>query len=109
MGYEVGVTAIQLAAAYCAIANGGYLVSPTLVRQIVKNNGDIVYKEEPKIIRKVADEKVMGLMKKMLRSVVSNGTGFKAEIAGWEVAGKTGPQKKQKTDHTIMQNTFPIL
>ena len=96
MGYEVGVTAIQLAAAYCAIANGGYLVSPTLVRQIVKNNGDIVYKEEPEIIRKVADEKVMGLMKKMLRSVVSNGTGFKAEIAGWEVAGKTGTAKKAK-------------
>tara|TARA_S200000501_G_scaffold378888_1_gene444604 strand:- start:31185 stop:33185 length:2001 start_codon:yes stop_codon:yes gene_type:complete len=96
MGYEVGVTAIQLATAYCAIANGGYLVSPTLIRQIAKNNGDIIYKEEPTILRRVADEKVMGLMKKMLRSVVSNGTGLKAEIAGWEIAGKTGTAKKAK-------------
>ncbi len=96
MGYEVGVTAIQLATAYCAIANGGYVVTPTIVRQIANNKNVILYTENPDIVRKVGNKKISDKIIKMLRSVVSDegGTGNKASIAGWNVAGKTGTAKK---------------
>lgn len=95
-GYEVGVTAIQIATAYSAIANGGYLVSPRLVRQIMDHNQDVIYSEETSIIRKIATEKAMGNIREILRGVVSNGTGHKAEISGWDIAGKTGTAQKWK-------------
>ena len=94
MGHEVGVTAIQLASAYCAIANGGYLVTPRLVQQIIDRNQEVIYAEEPSVIRKIADEKTMENIRKMLRSVVMNGTGHNADISGWNVAGKTGTAQK---------------
>ena len=94
MGHEVGVTAIQLASAYCAIANGGYLVTPRLVQQIIDRNHEVIYAEEPSIIRKISDEKTMENIRKMLRGVVMNGTGHNADISGWDVAGKTGTAQK---------------
>ncbi len=94
MGHEVGVTAIQLASAYCAIANGGYLVTPRLVQQIIDRNHEVIYAEKPSIIRKISDEKTMENIRKMLRGVVMNGTGHNADISGWDVAGKTGTAQK---------------
>ena len=94
MGHEVGITAIQLATAYCAVANGGYLVRPRLVRQIINHNEEIIYAEDPTIIRKIANETIMAQIREMLRNVVINGTGHNAEISGWEVAGKTGTAQK---------------
>ena len=96
MGHEVGVTAIQLARAYSAIANGGYLVTPRIIRQIMDHKKNIVYLEEPTVIRKIADQNIMALMRNILRDVVENGTGYKAEIQGWDIAGKTGTAQKWK-------------
>ena len=96
MGHEVGVTAIQLATAYCAVANGGYLVKPRLVRQIMNHAETVVYSEEPAILRKVANEHTMAQIRKMLRGVITNGTGQNADIPGWGVAGKTGTAQKWK-------------
>ena len=96
MGYEVGVTAIQLATAYCAIANGGYLVTPKIISQIVNEKNEIIYKENPEIVRKVGNQIISKQMINILRSVVSEGggTGRKANIKGWDIAGKTGTAKK---------------
>ena len=94
MGHEVGVTAIQLAMAYCAIANGGYLLQPKLIRQVINSENLPVQVEKPTIIRKIADEKTMLEIKKMLRDVILDGTGINAEISGWKVAGKTGTAQK---------------
>ena len=94
MGHEVGVTAIQLAMAYCAIANGGFLLQPKLIRQVINSDNLSVYVEKPTIIRKVADEKTMIEIKRMLRGVILDGTGINAEISGWKVAGKTGTAQK---------------
>ena len=96
MGHEVGVTAIQLARAYSAIANGGYLVKPRIVRQIIDHTQNVVYLEEPTVIRKIADKNTMTFMRNILRDVVENGTGYKAEIQGWDIAGKTGTAQKWK-------------
>ncbi len=94
MGHEVGVTAIQLAAAYTAIANGGYLLKPRLVKQIVDQNGVVLHEESPEVVRKIATAKVMDHLKTMLAKVVDGGTGDNAEIRGWSVAGKTGTAQK---------------
>jgi len=113
IGYEVGVTAIQLATAYCAVANGGYMVTPRLIRQIVRDNKEVVYTEEPTIVRRVADQKIIEQVQKMLRSVVLKGTGHNAEITGWNVAGKTGTAKKvidgKYSDHKYISNFVGVL
>ncbi|MEE9189566.1 MAG: penicillin-binding protein [Candidatus Neomarinimicrobiota bacterium] len=94
MGQEVGITALQLAIAYSAIANGGFLLKPRLVEQIVNPDQKIIYSEKPEVIRKVSDRKVMDDIKNMLGKVVQSGTGIQAGIPGWEVAGKTGTAQK---------------
>ena len=94
IGYEVGVTALQLASAYAAIANGGFLIKPRLVKQILSSKGDVIYAEEPKIIRKIGNPEIMEIVKDMLVDVVEYGTGSKARINGWSIAGKTGTAHK---------------
>ena len=96
MGHEVGVTALQITMAYCAIANGGYLIKPCLIKQILDSKNEVVYKDEPSVIRKIINNNDMDEIRKMLRKVVSNGTGKNAEINGWDVAGKTGTAQKFK-------------
>ena len=100
IGYEVGVTALQMAAAYGAIANGGFLLKPRLVKQILAQNGNVVYAEKPEVIRKVADPEIMDTIKDMLVDVVKTGTGMKAHIQGWSIAGKTG------TAHKFMDGSY---
>ena len=96
MGHEVGVTAIQLASAYCALANGGYLLKPRIVRQIMDQRKKIIYSEEPVVIRKIANETTVKSIREMLRGVITKGTGKNADIPGWKVAGKTGTAQKWK-------------
>ena len=94
LGHEVGVTALQLGMAYAAIANGGFLMKPRLIKQIISSSGKTVYAEQPEVIRKVASKNVMDIMTDMLCRVVDTGTGTKAAINGWSVAGKTGTAQK---------------
>ena len=94
LGHEVAVTALQLGMAYAAIANGGFLMKPRLLKQIITSSGKKVYAEKPEVIRKVATKEVMDIMTDMLCRVVETGTGTKAAINGWSVAGKTGTAQK---------------
>ena len=94
IGYEVGVTALQLASAYAAIANGGYLIKPRLIKQILSAKGEVIYAEKPEIIRKIGNPEIMETVKDMLVDVVQYGTGEKAKIKGWSIAGKTGTAYK---------------
>ena len=94
MGHEVAVSAIQLATAFYAIANGGYLVKPYIVEQIVQSDNKIEKHNNISYKRQIADENIMREIKKMLRQVITSGTGVEAEIAGWDIAGKPGTAQK---------------
>ena len=94
IGQEVAVTTLQLAMAYSAIANGGFLMKPRLVSQIVNNTGKLVYREEPEVLRKISEPGVMKDLTAMLIRVVETGTGTSARIPGWSIAGKTGTAEK---------------
>ena len=94
IGQEVAVTTLQLAMAYSAIANGGFLMKPRLISQIVNNTGKPVYREEPEVLRKISEPGVMKDLTAMLIRVVETGTGTGARIPGWSIAGKTGTAEK---------------
>ncbi len=93
-GYGVAVTPIQLIGAYSAIANGGYLMQPHLISHIEYADGKIEKRAKPVKIRRVLREETTAIMKKVLQSVVEAGSGKRAQIKGYNVAGKTGTAEK---------------
>lgn len=88
MGYQIGITALQLATAASVVANGGVLVEPHVVRAIVNNGQRVV--TEPKILRRVLTPETASTMKAILESVVEKGTAKAAALTRYRVAGKTG-------------------
>jgi cell division protein FtsI/penicillin-binding protein 2 len=94
IGHGVCCTALQLANAYAAIANGGYLLKPQLVKKIETKDGILLYEGKPQYIRRVASAETMVLMRDLLRLTVKSGTGLKADINGMAIAGKTGTAQK---------------
>jgi cell division protein FtsI (penicillin-binding protein 3) len=90
MGYEVSVTPLQLALAYAAIANGGELLEPALVSQIIAPDGTVQYRRERRVVRRVLTPEVANRVRQMLVGVVDGGTALSASIANYELAGKTG-------------------
>ncbi len=101
-GQEIGVTQLQLANAYCAIANGGDLLAPRIITKITDSNGNVVSTSERQALRKIAKESSITEIKKYLEKVFDYGTGkyFQNEIIG--LAGKTGTAevKSAKTRNT---------
>ena len=91
MGQGMTATALQLACAYAAIANGGRLLRPILVREIVAPDGTTVLRAEPEVVGRPVTERTARQIVQMLRAVVSrDGTARRAQVPGYTVAGKTG-------------------
>lgn len=99
IGQEIGVTPMQMAAAYGALANGGTLMKPYLVSEIVSREKGERVKFQPQVVRRAISEETCNKVNKMLQRVVEAGTGQKAKPAGHTAAGKTGTAQKidQKT------------
>lgn len=93
-GYGVAVTPVQLINAYSAIANGGTLMQPHIIDRIEYAGGRVEKKSKPVKIRRVLRQETTDTMKKVLQSVVETGSGRRAQIKGYNVAGKTGTAEK---------------
>ena len=89
IGYEVGVTALQIASAYSTIANDGIKVKPHIIKEIRNSDGTIFSVIEPEKSTIVNPSTARGL-RKMLREVVLKGTAKRAQLNGYTSAGKTG-------------------
>jgi membrane peptidoglycan carboxypeptidase len=94
IGHEISVTSIQLAAAFNAIANGGVYVIPTLIEKIEKSDGTLVKSFYPRTKGRIIKQEDASLLMKMMRDVVSSGTGRRADSVFYQIAGKTGTSQK---------------
>ncbi len=93
-GQGISVTPIQIISAVSAIGNGGRLMQPMLVKELQNDEGEAIQTFEPKIVRQVLSKETSEEMKIILESVVSEGTGTNAQIAGYRIGGKTGTADK---------------
>jgi cell division protein FtsI (penicillin-binding protein 3) len=95
IGQGVAVTALQMLGVYCAIANDGYLMKPHVIKRIADNGGKTVYEAKPQVLARVIRPDTARTMCRLLSRVTEeHGTGTRARIPGYKVAGKTGTAQK---------------
>lgn len=93
MGYEILVTPLQLATAYAAIANGGELLQPALVKELRAPDGTVRYTHARRVVRRVMSPEVARAVRGLLKGVVDGGTAAGSSLATFDVGGKTGTAK----------------
>ena len=92
MGYQVGVTPLQMLAAVASVANGGQFVEPRVVRAVYRDNRR--HAVQPKVVRRTISADTAATMTGIMEDVVARGTGKAAQIPGYAIAGKTGTAAK---------------
>jgi len=97
-GHGISVTPIQLASAISAVANGGKLMRPRLVKEVDTGEESENILNEPVMVRQVISEKTSDTTKELLKQVVAGGTGTKAAVEGYQIGGKTGTAKHYNED-----------
>lgn len=93
-GQTYNCTMIQMAAAYSSVINGGSYYEPHVVKQILNEQGSIVKKVEPNLVRETVSESTSSFIKTALFRTVEEGTGKAAAVPGYDIAGKTGTAEK---------------
>jgi cell division protein FtsI (penicillin-binding protein 3) len=96
-GQGISVTPLQLLRAYGAIANGGKLMRPYVVRRVIAPDGTVLRENKPEVVRQPVSRRTATRVTQLLEGVVEGGTGTQARIDGISVAGKTGTA--QKVEH----------
>ncbi len=92
MGYQVAVTPLQVAAAVGAVANGGDLIAPRLVRAVINSGGR--EERETHVIRRAISQQTAAELTDIMQQVVERGTARNARVPGYRIAGKTGTAEK---------------
>ena len=93
-GQTFKLTPLQLARAISSVVNGGYLMEPYIVSEVLDAKGNTVLKQEPTIVRRTISRETSDTMRGLLRSVVTEGTAKNASVAGFSIGGKTGTSEK---------------
>ena len=93
-GQTFKITPLQLVRAIASVVNGGNLLEPYIVSEILDANGNTVLKQEPTVIRQTISQETSDTMRTLIRSVVTEGTAKNAAVAGFSVGGKTGTSEK---------------
>ena len=93
-GQTFKLTPIQLVRAIAAVVNGGYLMEPYIVSDVVDADGNTILHQEPTVIRQVISEETSEIMRGMIESVVTEGTAKNATVEGYRIGGKTGTSEK---------------
>ncbi len=109
MGQEIGVTPIQMVTAVSAIANNGVLMKPYVVSEVRDQKGLLLKDVLPQVKRRVVSPETARTLTTILEGVVTNGTGTKAAIPGFRVAGKTGTAQKVDPRTGTYSNTQFIV
>ena len=95
IGYEIQATPLQIALSYAALANGGKLLRPYVVKRVVDEKGNIIHENQPFVTRQIFSPAAIELVKPAFEGVISNqGTAQFASIDGLRIAGKTGTAQK---------------
>jgi cell division protein FtsI (penicillin-binding protein 3) len=97
MGYQVGVTPLQMVTAVSAVANRGHYIEPRVVRAVYRDGRRLVVK--PKVLRQPVSEDTAASMTRIMEQVVERGTATLARIPGYTIAGKTGTANKLVNGH----------
>lgn len=93
-GQTFKITPLQLVRAIASVVNGGYLLEPYIVSEIVDSEGNTVMKAEPTVLRRTIREETSEVMRELIKSVVTDGTAKNAQVAGFSIGGKTGTSEK---------------
>lgn len=101
-GQNISTTTLQNAVIYSAIANGGYLMQPYVVKEVKTSDGNIVSTTEPKVLKQVFSAETTESMMSMLYDTVNNGTSKAAQATGYIIAGKTGTAEEDRQEETYM-------
>ena len=84
------VTPLELTGAYTSFANGGVLISPYIITEVISRDGDLIYTRADSQTRQVIDPAYLAELNVMMRETLKSGTAKKADLPGWDAAGKTG-------------------
>ncbi len=108
IGQGMTVTAIQLVGAYSAMANGGRLMKPILVKEITAPDGATVFKAEPQVVSTPISEKTAATMREMMSHVAISGEGTarRAAVPGYTICGKTGTATKVFNGRYVANKNF---
>jgi len=93
-GQTFKITPLQLVRAIASVVNGGQLLEPYIVSEILDSEGNMVLKAEPAVVRRTIREETSATMRTLLQSVVEEGTAKNAQVAGFSIGGKTGTSEK---------------
>ena len=94
-GQNYNCTMVQLSAAFCSVLNGGSYYEPHVVKQILNEQGSVVEKKEPVLVRETVSQSTSDFLKEAMFQTVETGTGKAAQVIGYDVGGKTGTAEKQ--------------
>lgn len=94
-GQNYNCTMVQMAAALCSVINGGSYYEPHVVKQILNEQGSVVERKDPVLVRETVSRSTSDFLKEAMFQTVANGTGKAAQVEGYDVGGKTGTAEKQ--------------